>query len=73
MESFNRVVKGTLQPTPQVDAIETSYGNPMTPVGVKVPVEATEIAVELTWDDSGEDRICPAGRLAPDARAGGRP
>jgi hypothetical protein len=73
MELSNRVAKGTLQPTPQVDAVETSYGDSVPLVGVKVPVEATTTAVELTGDDWGEDRIYPAGRLAPLARAGGRP
>ena len=55
MTQTNWAIKGTLSFAPQHHEVEDSYGNPVPLAGVKVLVEAKEIAADPTWDNWGED------------------
>ena len=55
MAQTNWAIKGTLSFAPQHHEVEDSYGNPLPLAGVKVLVEAKEIAADPTWDNWGED------------------
>ena len=54
MTQTNWAIKGTLSFAPQHHELEDSYGSRAL-AGVKVLVEAKEIAADPTWDDWGED------------------